>query len=533
MDVFYSVLLLLAGTGVFLVGIVFFSGTLTRNASGRMRLLFKRLTKNRASGLGLGVGITFVSQSSTVTTVMVVGLVNAGLLTLFQATSVIIGANAGASLTMLILSLSALKIKYFFMATAFIGAFVKLFTKKENIVFIADLFVSFGVMFVGLALMSDAFSSNSPGGAELSGAFERLFQSVDFPLLLVLFGFLFTLITNSTNATTAIILSMMVANVLSFKSGAFLVIGANLATPSTAILASLTANTNAKRAAVIHLMFNLFGAIFFTAMLWSTQSWFVPWYTSVIPPLWQISIFHVMFNITTSFVLIWLVKPLNKLATKLIREAPNDQELLRTSFIGPELQKDFKDEIELITNEIRGMTERTRNGLNLAHDDLVNRTSENKHKIAQEKVWVDYLHTQIIERLVQLSTEKRLTSEKKQKISEYYRLVVDIKRMAGHSIFMANNTAKMKEEGLRFPPEIVAELNNLYEKIGKMFDYYFEGKTEAAEETGAELKKYCDNFSKTYLNTLGEGKFSVELGNYYYATMISFTNIANYLRIMA
>ena len=533
MDVVFSVLLLFSGIGVFLVGMVFFSDTLTRSASGRMRLLFKRLTKNRAAGFGLGMGVTIASQSSNVSTVIVVGLVNAGLLTLFQATSVIFGANVGSSLTMLVVALSTLNIKYFFMVVCFIGAFSKLFTKNGKVVFVANLLIGLGVMFVGLELMSTAFSTQSAGGVALSNAFQKMFGSVNFPLLLVLLGFLFTVITNSGNAMLAIVISMMTISpsLLSFQSAVYLIIGANLASPSTALLASLTANTNAKRAAMIHALFNFIGAIFFTAVVWGTQRWFIPWYEGAVPVMWQVPIFDVAFNVITALILIWLIKPLNILVTKMIKEIPNDQEILRTTYIGESANPDAKVELGLIEKEMRLMAERTKHGLDLAHDDLVNRAFENRDKVTREKVWVDYLNTEIIEHLVQLSKQP-LTPREKQLIGEYYRFVVDIKRMAGHSIFMANNTAKMKENGLRFSPAIVDELNGLYKKIEELFEFYFNGSVKEAVELGTVLKKYCDNFSNTYLGKLSNKQFGIELGDFYYATMISFRSIAGYLASM-
>ena len=222
---------------------------------------------------------------------------------------------------------------------------------------------------------------------------------------------------------------------------------------------------------------------------------------------------------------------MNRLVTKMIKEVPNDQEILRTAFLTESLHEDPKVELEFIVKEMRHMSERTQNGLNLAHDDLVNRRFENREKIMQEKVWVDFLHTQIIEHLVKISA-LNLSPADKRTVGEYYRFVVDIKRMAGHSVFMANNTAKMKEDGLKFSAEIINELNGLYEKIGELFGYYFNNQVKEAVELGTVLKKYCDNFSNIYLGKLSDGQFGVELGNYYYATMISFRSIASYLASM-
>jgi len=539
MDIVESVLLLLAGIGVFLVGIVFFSDTLTKSASGRMRVLFRKISGNRAAGFGLGVGVTVASQSSTVSTVIVVGLVNAGLLTLFQAAPIIFGANVGSALTAIMISLSTLPIKYFFMSFAFIGAFMKLVTKNGKVTFIANLLLGFGVIFVGLDIMSSAFKGAR--GEGLSNAFTSLFKSVDFPLLLILFGIIFTLITNSSMATTAIIVSLMAADLLTFKSGMFLILGANIGTSGTALLASLTANTNAKRAAMIHFLFNFIGVVIFVIILWPLQSVFVPWYTKLIPgSVWQIAVFHVIFNVVTALILIWFIKPMIRFVTWLLKEAPKEIEILRTTYINQDLDDDLNMNFANVVKEMKEMTEYTIEAMNLAYSDLIKRDFENKEKITKDKVRIDFLHQEITQYLVKLSSMK-LTASDSQLIGEYYRFTTDIKRMAGHSIFMTNNTFKMKENGLKFSQDILDDLDGVYAKIKNLFELFlkmFESEKSAENlknttKLGTELKRYCDKFSDGYLDKLAKEQFNVELGEVYYASMISFRSIASYITSMA
>jgi len=537
MHILESVLVLGSGIGVFLVGMLYFSETLTRSASGPMKLLFKRVTNNRAASFGMGFGVTAVTQSVTVTTVMVVGLVNAGLLTLLQATAVIFGANVGSAVTSVIMSLSSFNIKYFFMAIAFLGAFTKLLTKNERAVLIADLLIGFGVLFVGLYIMSNSLASNPT----ISDAFGKVFASVNFPLLLILLGILFTFITQSSTAVTAIIITLTANGELTFGISMYLLIGASTGSTLTAVLAAITANTNAKRASMIHLLFNLFGAVMFTAILWPLQGIFIPFYTGIITDnVWQISIFDIIFNITTALVLIWFIKPLNNLTIKMIKEVSHDEDILRPTFISSELLENHSEALKATIKEIKDMATYARDSLKISFCDLVDRVAADKVKIFKDNERINFLHQAITQYLIQISNLEKVDSKTKKLIGEYYHFTNDVKRIAGHSIYMINNVFKMKEQGLRFSEEIKTELVTTFEELNSLYNLFLETFEEkdttilnVVATRGTELKNFCDSFSDSYLNRLTLKHFSVVLGDFYYATMISFRSISSYISRMA
>ncbi|MDR1094394.1 MAG: Na/Pi cotransporter family protein, partial [Clostridiales bacterium] len=465
MTTFYSVLSLLTGVGVFLVGIVMFSECLEKNASRGMRSLFKKISNSRAAGVGIGAGVTAIIQSSTATTVMVIGLVNAGILTLFQATAIIMGANIGTTVTGLLVSLSTFEIKYAFMAMAFAGAFVKLITKKDTAVKICDLLISFGILFVGLELMSKALSDNET----LKNFFMGIFEAVNFPLLLILLGAVFTAVIQSSSASTAIFLTMIGGGLLDFDSALYLVLGANIGTCITALLASLTANTNSKRAALIHILFNFIGTIVFTALVWPLEGVLVPFYQKLIPdPVWQLSIFHVVFNVTTTLLLVWFIKPLNRLTCFLIKDKEKGEDVLRPTYIDERLLSAPPIAIEQTKKEIVGMAERARDNLWLGINALLNRDLADKEKIAAEEERINFLNRSLARYLVKLSTAP-ITYADEKLIGGFHHVINDVERIGDHAVNFLEDAALMKEHGCQFSEKAVEELKAMYGKISELF----------------------------------------------------------------
>lgn len=328
-DIFSSVLFLLTGIGVLLVGVIKLSNVLQSGSSERIASMFVKMGNNRLVGFGVGTAATTVIQSSTATTVIVVSLVNAGIVTFAQSTAIIFGANVGTAVSSILLSLSALPIKYVFMSLVFFGAFIKFFSKKEKIRLnkAADIMISFGTVFVGLEIMSLAFSDALNGGYYLTNAFSSILESVTFPLLLIIIGFLLTAIIQSSTAAIGIFIALAANNVLFFNSIMYLVIGTLLGTTLTTLIASIPANKNAKRTALTHLLFAVMATLLFLPILWPLESIFVPAFEYLIPdPVWQVSVFSLIIKLATAIILLPLIKPMNKLIFLVIRDKPLTEE---------------------------------------------------------------------------------------------------------------------------------------------------------------------------------------------------------------
>ena len=308
---FESILLLLGGLGTFLIGLKMMGDNLQNIAGDRLKSLFNKVSNNKFMGIATGTGITAVIQSSSATTVMVVGFVNAGMMTLKQATSIIMGANIGTTITAQITALQSLPITPFLTAFACVGAFMAM-SGKDKVAKAGMLISGIGIIFVGMRFMSTSMNNinNSP-------AVMNLLSSATNPLLLMLIGLVFTAIFQSSSATTSILITLCSVSVegggqlMTLQSAIFVTLGINIGTCVTAMLASIGANTNAKRASVIHLLFNVFGtAIFlifiFLAPLISKKLAIDYWLAKAFPNVvsTQIAMFHTIFNIISTLILL-------------------------------------------------------------------------------------------------------------------------------------------------------------------------------------------------------------------------------------
>ena len=317
-----SLIWLLAGVGVFIVGMNFMGDALEKSAGLGMKRFLERITSNRFSGVGIGAGVTAIIQSSSATSVMVIGLVNAGVMTLMQATPIIMGANIGTTITGVLVSLENDYFNMVMYLLTFIGVMMGFF-KKEKIKLVGSLCCGLGLIFVGLEVMS---SEQAFGNPLVKDMFTGIFQKIDFPLLLILVGVIFTGLIQSSSASTGVVITMVGAGVLPLYLALFIVLGANIGTCVTALLASVGALPNSKRVALIHFTFNVIGTVFFTAILWLFQDPAINLLVSVFPgsdPMslqMRVSLFHVAFNVTTTCLLLPFVKQLVDYSCKVIKD---------------------------------------------------------------------------------------------------------------------------------------------------------------------------------------------------------------------
>jgi len=321
MKVYECILSLIAGIGVFILAMKLMSDALNRIAGESMKRLLQKLAGNRIVGVLIGALVTAVIQSSSATTVMVIGFVNADVMNLNQAAAIIIGSNIGTTVTGLLASLESLNISLYLSLLVFIGvmlAFIKKIKKYAN------LMTGLGMIFVGLKMMSSACDDKS-----IKDAFGEVLSHLQFPLLLELLGIIFTAIIQSSSAMTGIVIVMVGKKVMTMKSGLFITLGANIGTCVTALLGIIGANTNSKRTALIHFIFNMSGCIMFTPILWI----FSDQITALLEKMskedsMRIAYFHLFFNILTAIVTTPLIKYLVKLVTWAIKDRDETQEQL-------------------------------------------------------------------------------------------------------------------------------------------------------------------------------------------------------------
>lgn len=530
-NIVFSILTLLAGCGVFIAGMNMMSDGLERSAGGGMKKLLGKLSNNRFAGVGVGVAVTAIIQSSSATSVMVIGFVNAGIMTLMQATAIIMGANIGTTVTGLIVSLSAFDVSLYASVLAFIGVMMT-FIKKEKVKIVGSTLCGLGLLFVGLDAMSGAFNN-----AEIKGFFEDLLASIDFPLLLILVGALFTALIQSSSAATGLIIIMVGQGVIPVENALFIVLGSNIGTCITAILASIGASTNAKRTAFIHLMFNVIGTIIFTIILWIFTKPIVSALSNISNPQMQIAWFHVIFNVSTTIILLPFIKYLVKFATfvikdKKVKEKKNDTPKLK--FIDELLLSTPAIALMQVQKEIEHMASLSKQNLEKSYIVLTSQDDSKKDEILKTEENIDFANNAITKYLIKLSPN--LDASDETRVAGYFHVINDVERLGDHAENFYEIGAQMKEAGLQFSETAQNEIKNMVEKTTEMFNIALDVfiSRDATKLTRlTELEKEVDAMKKDYtashFNRLATGDCQVEVGAYFFSTISGLERIADHL----
>ena len=313
MQVYECILSLITGVGVFILAMKIMSDSLNQIAGNRMKNLLEKIAGNKIKSVFIGALVTAVIQSSSATTVMVIGFVNADMMDLNQAAAIIIGSNIGTTLTGILVSLESFNISLYLSLFVFIGVMLSFIKKLKKL---ANLLIGLGMLFVGLKMMSSACDDES-----IRVLFSNVLEKLEHPLLLELLGIIFTAIIQSSSAMTGIIIVMVGRKVMTLRNGLFITLGTNIGTCVTALISIIGANTNSKRTALIHFIFNISGCILFTPLLWifGRPIIFLLELISSKNSL-RIAYFHLFFNVTTAWIMIPLINYLVGFVKCLIKD---------------------------------------------------------------------------------------------------------------------------------------------------------------------------------------------------------------------
>lgn len=443
----------IGGLGMFLYGMNVMADGLQKSAGNRMKHLLEFLTRNRLMGILVGAGVTAIIQSSSATTVMVVGFVNAGLMNLTQAVGVIMGANIGTTVTAWLVSMSEwgafLKPEFFAPLLIGIGAFMMLFSKKEKIVDVSEILVGFGVLFIGLNFMSGAITPYRDAPI-FSEAFRVLGRN---PILGMLAGLAVTALIQSSSASVGILQTLAANGLVNWSSAIFITLGQNIGTCVTALLSSLGAHKTAKRAAVIHLMFNTIGAIVFGLLMFVVFTINKAWASSEINSV-GISVFHTFFNVTNTLLLYPFGNLLVKLSGMIVKD--DGEEQAEEVFELPHIEARF---LETPSFAVEGaLKETVRMGeLAIAHVELVFdaiRTGSQKRvdKAVRLEQNMNEYEKKMTEYLAEIS-KGSLTDHQRLIINDLFYTVSDLERISDHCDNLAELTQTMINEGLHFSME--------------------------------------------------------------------------------
>ena len=372
--IFSALLTLLAGIGIFLMACQIMSSNLEAASSRRLKILFDKVSDNKLIGVAIGAIGTAAIQSSGAMTVMVIGFVNVGIMTLSQAATIIYGANIGTTITAQIVALglsgdSLLSLSTVFASFAGFGAFLSFFSKSEKVKTIGGILIGFGMLFVGLTLMSDSMESF----AHMESV-KLFLASINNSIMLVLIGIILTAIIQSSSVLTSIALTMIVTNLISLEQGIYLIMGSNIGSCVVAIIAGITSGINAKRTALIHLIFNCFGVILFLVLGCvlrvasnGTLTFGTIFENLFITPQIQLAMFHTFFNLFTVAIMLPLTSLLVRICMHMIpdKEATEEGITPHFQFVDEKMLRTPAIAIRQIKLEIEKMAETAMENYNL------------------------------------------------------------------------------------------------------------------------------------------------------------------------
>ena len=531
-----SLIWLLAGVGVFIVGMNFMSEALEKSAGSGMKKMLEKISNNRFSGVGIGAGVTALIQSSSATSVMVIGLVNAGVMTLIQATPIIMGANIGTTITGLLV---ALKNDYFDMLMyllAFAGVMMG-FVKNEKVKLAGLLCSGLGLIFVGLSVMS---SEEAFGNPLVDDLFTSIFKTIDFPLLLILLGAVFTALIQSSSAATGVVITMVGTGVLPLDLALFIILGANIGTCVTALIASIGGNANSKRIALIHFTFNVIGTLLFTALIWIFKDQTVDLLVSLFPGddamslQMRVSVFHVIFNVTTTAVLLPFVKLLVNYSCVVIKDKADDVEALTLKYVDDRLLTTPPVALMQVKKEMDYMLSLVEENINLSFDAMENGSLLDGERIKSNERIIDFTNGELTKFLIKLSTGASETDEKI--IGSYFHVLNDLERIGDHAENFYEIGEEMSAKSIKFSDIARSDINKMSVIVLSMLDIAkdaFENlnKNRLAELT--DLENVVDNMkgdlTASHYSRLAEGNCSIEVSPYYSSAVLGLERVADHL----
>ncbi|MBR5865355.1 MAG: Na/Pi cotransporter family protein [Alistipes sp.] len=504
-----SVFTILGALGMFLYGMNLMSGGLQKAAGSKMRGFLTAMTSNPFKGVMTGVGITSVIQSSSATTVMTVGFVNAGLLTLSQAVGVIMGANIGTTITAWMVSLLGFKADIATFAVPLMAlGFLFSLSKRDKRRHISELIIGFSLLFLGLSLMKGAVPDLRETPEVL--AFIQNWTSYGFGsvLIFLLLGTILTLVLQSSSATMALTLIMVNMGWIPFEMGAAMVLGENIGTTITANIAAAVANANARRAAMAHTLFNVFGVIWalalftpFLKLVGLTITWFgLPNPLEVndgTSALYGVSMLHTLFNVINTCILIWFVPVIVKLSEKLIRERKREtEETIKLKFIDAGHLSTAELAVGQARNEVVHFAEISRRGVDFIRT-AINATNDKEFEEIHERLVkyeeisdrIEYEIAQFLNAL----PEDSISEETRTETKRMYKIIGELESLGDSGESISRILSRRNSHGKTFTDEQKAKIETMLKAVDKAYGIMIDNlKAEKFEPLGLRLATDCE-----------------------------------------
>ncbi len=470
MEIFFAIVALAAGLGTFLLGFKLLGDNMEKIASGGLKRMFNKTAKSRLAGVGIGAAATAIVQSSSVTTVMVVGFVNVGVMSLYQATAIIMGCNIGTTITGHIVSLQTIPFIEAATLLTLIGIFMDMFSKNDKVQSVGLMLAGLGLVFVGLELMGDSMSQFAT-----DDNLKSILALATNPFLMLLIGLAVTAVVQSSSAVTSVIITMAGQGLI-FGGGGnsvlYLILGTNIGTCVTALLSSIGANRNARRACIIHLMFNTFGALIFFIVLLCWPSFMEMTFASWFPddPGRQIAMFHTFFNVVCTLIFLPFTNGFVKLSGILVPEKKKkgkgetqdtlmDERLLGTPSIA----------IEQLSNARLQLADMGVENLRTAFNAYIRRDDGVTEGILKKNEEITAKSKEITDYLVRVSSED-ISMHDEQIVSALHHNLGDIVRLAELADNMTKYTRREIKYNLTFSSGVNEQLEEMFAKLEELYD---------------------------------------------------------------
>ena len=537
-----SLLTLLAGIGVFLIACQMMSSNLEAASSERLKILFSKASGSKLLGVGIGALGTAAIQSSGATTVMTIGFVNAGIISLAQAATIIYGANIGTTVTAQIVALgmfggNSVSTSVIFSAFAGLGAFLGIFAKRNRVKTLGGILAGFGLLFVGLELMSGSMEDF----AALDGV-KTFLAGIRNPLLLVLLGAVFTAIIQSSSVMTSIALAMVVTGLIGIDQGIYLTMGSNIGSCVVAVIAGVTSGTNAKRTALIHLLFNCSGVLIFLLAAWGL-GWFDLSYGGLFErifpsaPQVQLAMFHTFFNTVTVAIMLPLTGMLVALVQRMIPERPAaSQAEFSLQFVDENMLRTPPIAVSQVKREILRMASIALDNVDRSIEMATRLDFAQQSLFARKEEELNFINRELVGFIVRLSGRSGLGEKDRTYLSGTYRNIRDLERIGDYAENIVEYATILADSHQQFSDDAKYEISQLKTLLHQLYDYAIEAyrnesldALEKANVVEEEIDDYTKRMEEGHISRMEKGICTPSVGAQYLELSSNAERIADHM----
>lgn len=544
-----AILTLIAGIGVFLIACKMMSSNLESISSNKLRALFAKTSKSKLLGVGIGTVATAAIQSSGATTVMVIGFVNAGIMSLTQAATIIFGANIGTTITGQIVALglfgaNTISTTVIFSAFAGIGAVIILFSKHDTVKKVGGILAGFGLLFVALNMMSGSMEDF----ANLDGV-KNFLASISNPILLVLIGAVLTAIIQSSSVMTSLAITMVFTGLITLDQGIYLTLGSNIGSCAVAIFAGIGSGANAKRTALIHLIFNILGVVVFmligmTMRLASKGAiTFGTLFQKMFPNALntQMAMFHTIFNVATVIIILPFTNLLVKLVTKIIPEKKKekDPDAPRLYYIDEHMLLTPPIAVQQTKNEIVNMAELAMRNFELSCDIVCKMNFKHLDDFKRNENQLNFLNKELVRFIVKLS-KLELSKADRNYISTAFHSITDLERIGDYAENIVEYAEKMAAANESFSSDAVKEIREMQSLIEELFQKVMKAYVNVdinsyneAYKIEERIDDFTEKMQEGHIRRMDEGVCTSDIGAQYMSLASNAERVADHFMNVA